>query len=168
MAAQQHTGQREGLLVAVVDAGEHHVLDEDPPAAALVEGAAGLDHLAQREALVDRHQLGAQRFVGGMQREGEPQRQLRLGEPFDARDPADRRDGRAAVGDADLRQPLAGAEDGVEVEHRLTHAHEDAVVDRFDTAEVQRLVEDLRGAQVATEAHLSGRTEPAGQRAARL
>ena len=35
-------------------------------------------------------------------------------------------------------------------------------------AEVQRLVEDLRGGQVAAEAHLTGGAERAGQRAARL
>ena len=48
-------------------------------------------------------------------------------------------------------QPLAGAEHGVEVHHRLAHAHEHAVVDGLDAAEVQRLVEDLRGGQVAAE-----------------
>ncbi len=82
--------------------------------------------------------------------------------------PADRGDRRAAVGDAELGQPLAGGEDRVEVHRRLPHAHEDDVVDRFAAAEVQRLVEDLIGAEVAAELHLAGGAEGAGQRAARL
>ena len=58
-----------------------------------------------------------------------------------------------AGGDAELGQPLAGAEHGVEVHQRLAHAHEDRVVDGLLAAEVQRLVEDLRGGEVAAEAH---------------
>ena len=85
----------------------------------------------------------AQRVVGGVQREREADRQSRLGEAVDPRDPADGRDRRAAVRDADVGQPRAGGEHVVEVHHRLAHAHEDAVVDRLDAAEVQRLVEDL-------------------------
>ena len=56
----------------------------------------------------------------------------------------------------------------VDVHQRLAHAHEHEVVDRLDAAEVQHLVEDLRGGQVAAEAHRPGRAERAGQRAARL
>ena len=39
--ARQRLRQRQRLLIAVVDPGEHHVLDEHPPALALVELAAG-------------------------------------------------------------------------------------------------------------------------------
>ena len=63
---------------------------------------------------------------------------------------------------------LAGGEDRVDVHRRLPHPHEDDVVDRFDAAEVERLVEDLVGAEVAAELHLAGGAEGAGQRAARL
>ena len=63
---------------------------------------------------------------------------------------------------------LAGGEDGVDVHRRLPHAHEDDVVDRLQAAEVERLVEDLVGAQVAAELHLAGGAEGAGQRAAGL
>jgi len=42
------------------------------------------------------------------------------------------------------------------------------VVDRRRPAEVERLIEDLRGGQVAPELHLAGGAERAGQRAARL
>ena len=83
-------------------------------------------------------------------------------------DPADGRDRRVAVADPELGQPPAGLEHGVEVHHRLAHAHEHGVVDGPGAAEVQRLVEDLRGGQVASEAHLAGGAEAAGERAARL
>ena len=56
----------------------------------------------------------------------------------------------------------------VEVHHRLAHPHVDEVVERLDAAEVQDLVEDLRGGQVAAELHRAGRAERARQRAARL
>ena len=42
------------------------------------------------------------------------------------------------------------------------------MVDRLEAAEVERLVEDLRRRQVATERHLAGRAERARQRAAGL
>ena len=42
------------------------------------------------------------------------------------------------------------------------------MVHRLDAAEVQYLVEDLRGRQVAAELHRAGRAERAGERAARL
>ena len=72
------------------------------------------------------------------------------------------------MGDAEVGQPLAGGEHVVDVHRRLPHPHEDDVVDRFDAAEVQRLVEDLVGAEVAAELHLPGGAEGAGERAARL
>ncbi len=155
--------ERDGLLVAVVDAGEHDVLDEDAAALAGVEGAAGVDDVGERVALVDRHELGAERFVGRVEREGEAQRHVGFGEPFDAGDPADRGDGGAAVGDADVGEAFTGGENVVEVEHRLAHAHEDAVVDGLDAAEMKRLVEDLRGGEVACEFHAAGGAEGAGE-----
>ncbi len=151
---------------------EHHVLDEHAAALARVEVAAGLDHLAQRVALVDGHQLAAQRFVGGVQREGEAQWHVLLGERFDAGDPADGRDRGVAVPDAEIGQALAGGEHVVEVQHRLAHAHEHAVAQppavALHAVEVKRLVDDLRGRQVAREFHLAGGAEGARQRAARL
>ena len=65
-------------------------------------------------------------------------------------------------------QPSRRREHLVEVEHRLAHAHEHGVVDGLDAPEVQRLVEDLRGGQVAPERHLPGRAERARQRTAGL
>ena len=62
----------------------------------------------------------------------------------------------------------AAREHLVEVEHRLAHPHEDAVVDLGEPPEVQGLVEDLGGREVAPESHRAGRAERAGERAARL
>ncbi len=42
----EQLGERDGLRVAVVDAREHHVLDEDLAALALVEALARVEHLA--------------------------------------------------------------------------------------------------------------------------
>ena len=67
--------------------------------------------------------------------------------------PADGRDARAAVGDAEVGQLPRRAEDVVEVHHRLAHPHEHEVVERLDAAEVQDLVEDLARGQVAAELH---------------
>ena len=166
--AGQHPSQRERLLVAVVDAGEHHVLDEHPAALARVERAARLDHVGEREALVDGHQLRAQRVVGRVQRQRQAQRHVLLGEPFDPGDPADRGDRGAAVGDPDVGQALAGGKHVVEVEHRLAHAHEHAVVIAPVRRKCKRLVDDLRRRQVAREPHAPGRAEGARQRTARL
>src|SRR3954471_4000230 len=156
------------LRVAVVDAGEHHVLDEDLAALARVEALARGQHLAQRVALVDRHDLRAQRVLGRVKRESEPDRHVALGQAVDPRDPADRGDPRAAVRDADVGQPAGGGEHVVEVHQRLAHAHEHEVVERLDPPEMQHLVEDLGRGEVAAELHLAGRAERAGQRAARL
>ena len=93
-AGAEHRGERRGLLVAVVDAGQHQILDEDLAAAGAVPGAAGLEHLDQRIALVDRHQLRAQGILGGVQGEGEADRWAIDRHPLDPRHPADGRDGR--------------------------------------------------------------------------
>ena len=95
--------------------------------------ARGEDVL-ERIAVVDRHDLRAQRVLGGVQREREPDRHVGLRQPVDAGRPADGRDRRAAVGDADVRQPPRRREHVVEVHHRLAHPHEHEVVDRLDAA----------------------------------
>jgi hypothetical protein len=133
-----------------------------------VPAQAGGQHVGQRVALVDRHQLRAQRVVGGVQRQRQPHRRALARHPVDAGNPAHRRDRRVGGGHAQLGQALAGAEHVVEVHERLAHPHEDGVVDRIGTAEVERLVEDLGGRQVAPELHPPGRAERARQRAARL
>ncbi len=170
-ARVEDLGQLHRLRVRVVDAGEHHVLDEHLAALAGVMRLARRDHVGERVALVDRHQLGAERLVGGVERQREPDRHRVRGQALDPGDPADRRDRGAAMPDPDVGQPLARREHVVEVHHRLAHPHEHRVIrapPALEPAEVQRLVEDLGRGEVAAEAHLPGGAERAGQRAAGL
>ena len=107
--------------------------------------------------------------LGRVQGEREPDRLIDLvHEPAQSGHPADGRDRRPTVRDADVREAPGGFEHSVQVHHRLAHPHEDAVVDRLDAAEMENLVEDLGGAQVACEAHPPGGAEGAGERAAGL
>ena len=103
-----------------------------------------------------------------MQRERQANGRAVGDQALDAGKPADGRDRGAAVRDAQVGQPLARGQHGVEVHQRLAHPHEDGVVDRLEAAEVKRLVEDLRLGEVAPEAHAAGRAEGARERAARL
>jgi len=103
-----------------------------------------------------------------MDREREPHRRPLLRHAIDPGDPADRRDADVRVRESQIGEALARRQHVVEVHERLAHAHEDGVVDRLLPAEMERLVEDLRGGQVAAEAHRAGCAERAGQRAAGL
>ena len=130
--------------------------------------ATGGEHVGERIAIVDRHQLRAQRVVGRVQRQRQADRDPLGGQPLDTGNPADRRDRGVAGGDPEVGQLAAGLQHRVEVHHWLAHTHEHRVVHGTHAPEVQGLIEDLRGCQVAPEAHLPGRTEAAGQGAARL
>ena len=72
LARREQRGQGDRLLAAIVDAAEHQVLDVDAPASRGAPPPAGFEHVGERIAVVDRHQLRAQRVVGGMQRERQP------------------------------------------------------------------------------------------------
>jgi hypothetical protein len=133
-----------------------------------VPAQAGVEHLAQRVAVVHRHQLGAERLVGGVDRQRQAHRRTVHGHPLDPGDPADGRHADVRVRDADVREALAGSEHRVEVHERLAHSHEHGVVDGLLAAEMERLVQDLGRRQVAPEPHPPGGTEGARERAARL
>ena len=135
-------------------------MDEHPAVRPLGVATAEREHVRQRVAVVDRHQLAPGPRVGGVQREGEPDR-LRdlLDEALEAGDPADRRDGRAPMRDADLGELPRGVEHRVDVHERLAHPHEHEMVHRLGPPEVEDLVEDLRGGQVAPERHAAGSAE---------
>ena len=157
------------LLDAVVDPGEHHVLNEHlPPVQPAVAAALG-DDVLERVTVVHRHQLTAQRVGTRVQRQSQSNRLFDLvDEPPQPWQPADGGDRRSAMRDAEIGEAARRLQDVVDVEHRLAHAHEHDVVDRLDAAEVERLVEDFRGGQVPAEAHLAGRAERARERAAGL
>ena len=74
----EHGGERSRVRRRVVHAGEHHVLDEDLPPAQLDVAAALGEHVGERVAVVHRHQLGALRGIGGVDREREADRLLDL------------------------------------------------------------------------------------------
>ena len=104
-----------------------------------------------------------------MKRERKPDRLLDLvDETAQAGQPPDRGNGRAAPGHADIRKGSCRLEDRVEIEHGLAHAHEDRVVDRLSSSEMESLIEDLRCRQVPAESHLAGRAKRARERATGL
>ena len=141
------------MLARVVHPIEHHVLDEHLAAVQLEMAAALGEDVLERIAVVHRHQPAAQRVGRCVQREREADRLADLvDESPQAGQPADGRDRRAPVRDADVGQPARGREHGVDVEHRLAHPHEDDMVDLLSPAEV----------------HLPGGAERARERAAGL
>ena len=118
------------LFEPVVDAAEHHVLDEYLTPAQREVAFTLREHVGERIPGVDRHQLAAQLVRGRMKREGEPNRFFDLvDETAQARQPTDRGDRGAAPRDPDIGQAARRFEYGVEVEHGLAHAHEDRVID---------------------------------------
>ena len=129
---------------------------------------AGFEDVPQRVALVDRHELGAERFIRRVERQREADRRPLSCHPLDPWDPAHRRHPDVRVRDPDVREPLARGEHVVEVHERLAHAHEDRVVEGLHPPEVERLVEDLRRGQVAAELHPAGGAEGARERTPRL
>ena len=97
---------------------------------ALDVAAALGDDSRERVPLVHRHDPRPQLVVRRVEREREADRLVDLvHEAPQAGQPADRRDRRPPVRDAEIRQPPRRGEHLVEVEHRLAHPHEDAVVD---------------------------------------
>ena len=102
------------------------------------------EHVGERVAVVHRHQLRAQGRSSRRAARAQRDRLVDLvDEPVEAGEPADGRDRRAAMGDPDVGQPPCGLDHVVEVDERLAHPHEDALVDLLEPSEVQRLVEDL-------------------------
>jgi len=91
------------VLGRVVDAREHHVLDEHLAAPQLDVAQAFRDHVFERIAVVDRHQLAAQRIGGRVQRQREADRHVDLvDEVRQARQPANSGDSGAAMRDPDV------------------------------------------------------------------
>jgi hypothetical protein len=126
------------LLDAIVHAREHHVLDEDLAPPQLEVAPAFREDVCERITVVDRHQLRSERRLGRVQREGKADRLFDLVyELPQPGQPADRRHGRPAMCDAEIRETTSGRDHLVYVQHRLPHTHEDDMVDRFEAAEMQ-------------------------------
>ena len=171
-AAQR--GQLDGVGRPVVDAVDHRPLEAEPSAVQRQVVGARLHHGGQRVAPVDRHQLVAQRVVGGVQADGQRHREAPLGEPADAGHDADGRDRQVARRQAEVAvQPLDGAPHRGLVGQRLAHAHEHDVADAAAAVAgppggADDLLDDLAGRQVAGEAGLAGGAEAAPHGAAGL
>ena len=170
VVAAEQLRERARLLGRVVDAGEHHVLDEDAAPRRLRVAAALGDDVRERVAVVDRHDPRPQlvgRRRAARARAGSARRPRRRSAAGPGSQPTVEIVVRRCV------MPRSGSrrargEHLVEVQHRLAHAHEDGMVDRLEPPEVERLVEDLRRGQIAPERHRAGRAERARERAARL
>ena len=138
--------------------------------------ARGGDDLGHRPAPVERHQDVAQRVARGMERDRQRELRPERGQAPDPGHDPGRRD-RDVPGTqpepAAVVQCLDGGQHPVEVEQRLTHAHEHDVGEPLpgrDQPARRRahLVDDLGHLEVAPEAELAGRTERAADRAAGL
>ncbi len=133
---------------------------------------AGLGQHRQRVPPVDRHQLVAQLVVGGVQGDGEVDRELLAGQPPDARDDADGGEGEAAGRQSEVGvDPLDRRPRAVVVGQRLAHAHEDDVGEATRPGRPRgrhHLLDDLAGGELAHEARLAGGAELARHGAAGL
>ena len=165
----EQLGQRHRLLAAVVHAVEHQVLHEDVAAPVLVPAQAGVEHVAQRVALVHGHELGAQRVLGRVQREREPHRRALVGQALDPGQPAHRGDRRAAT----RWMPTSGSRSqAASTASRFISGSPMPMNTAFVTGSVRRKwsawsrISEVR--EVAAEAHPAGGAERAGERAARL
>ena len=154
---------------------EQHVLEGHALAERQREAAAGREQFLDREAAVDRHDPVADLVAGGVERDGQVDPEVLLGEPLDAghqphrgdRDAAGREREGLRVGEQAER--LHG---GRVVGERLTHAHVDDVGDPEARGQPlagrHHLAHDLPGAQVALEPHRAGVAEGAAEAAADL
>ena len=168
-AAGQEARQRVGVRRRVVEPIDHHVLVAHPAARRRgVPGRRG-DHRSNGPAPVQRHQEVAQRVARRV--EADRQRPLRAhrGQPLDPRHHARSRYRQVAGTQPEalgVRDDDGRLHDGVEVQERLAHAHEDEV--RQVTAAgcqaapgVPDLVDDLGDVQVTLEPELAGGAERA-------
>ena len=163
--------ERVGLMGMVVDPVNAGVLERHPPALARGVVAGGVDHVGDRVAPVERHELAAQRVVGCVQRDRERDRQRELLEAPHPGNDADGRHGEVAGRDPDVVvEARARVEHGIDVGERFAHAHEHDVGDalRRCVLRAQHLLDDLAGTEMAFEAGLAGRAERAAHRATGL
>ena len=177
--AQVATEQvRQGFRVTcrVVHPIDERDLIRDPPPGGPGMVASGVDHLSHGPASVERHEHVAQGVSGGVQADRQGELRSERGQPADAGHDARR-------GDRDMASPepkalrVGQCRDGlqhpVQVEQRLTHAHEHDVrqastIERQAARHGAHLVDDLRGLEISAEAELAGGTERAAHGAARL
>ena len=117
-------------LFAVVDALDHRPLETDPTVLDLQIVVAGLHQILDRITAVDGDQFVTQCVVGGVERNGEVDRQGSILQRSDAGDDADRRNRDVPRGQPEVgMESFGGCPHRIEVGHRLAHAHEHDVAD---------------------------------------
>ena len=172
--------RRPGLLQVVVDPGHERVLERDPAPGRGHVVADGVEQLGDRPAAVDRDQPVADLVGGGVDGDGQVDRERLGGGPPDPRDQPDGRDrDRPGRQPEPLVEPVGGPPGGLLVGERLPHPHEDHVGEVVGGARPRAqlrqhgrhpgdLLDHLAHRQVPGEPELPGGAEGAAHGAARL
>ena len=175
MLAAQQLGDALDLVVAVVHAGHQRPLVLDRIAGLARITLTQFDQLLRRDARRARQQPCAQRGTRAVQRKRQRRPHLALAQREEALERALVADGReddVLVADGALSaQQLDRFHHVVQVVRRLTHAHEDDLVDgskRPQRARERHLRNDLGTAQLAQQAALPRHAEDTADRAADL
>ncbi len=158
-------GQLADVDRPVVHPGDQRPLERHATTGDLEPAPAGGHERLEGVATVDGDELVAQLVVGGMQRDGEVDRQPGGRQAPDARHQPDGRHGEVAGREPEVVvEPVERGDDAVEVRHRLAHPHEDDVREAPGAGLLHRshdLLDDLAGGELALEARLAGRAEAA-------
>ena len=171
------------LVHGVVHPLDEDELERDHPSMALAEGPDRGQQLCQRVGLVDRHDPGPDLVGRPVERDRQPEAQRLVGKPDYLGDQAARGDRDAAR--AEPEAPVCihdgeGPDERVVVRERLTHPHDDDVVERgqlrararrprvLGIAHLEELGDDLPGAQVPLEPFKAACAEHAPHRASHL
>lgn len=159
-----------GVAQVVVETSEHGVLKRYAPLSAPVVALEQLHHISNGIRFLHGHDLQALVGEGVVEADGQVALALIEKAP-QAGDDADAGDGDAAGAPAEAPgggEHFGAAQHGVEVVHRLAHAHIDDVGEAVELGDGENLVEDVVGAEAAVESLLAGDAEAAAHLAAGL
>ena len=158
-AAFQEFGQLQGMLGAIVQFGEKHVLERQPATTHVEVMVRRVEDLLDADAFIDRHNLRSQFVVGGMQRNGQVITRIEFRELVDRRRKSNGTDGDSAGADAKAifcRSEVEGWDQPVDVGQRFAHSHHHNVAEAFPFGQQhlqpQHLFDDLSGRQIALDA----------------
>lgn len=164
-----------GMLGLIVDAPQEDIFKGDPLARPQGDFLDGGDEIVDVPLAGDGHDLLADLIVGGVERDGELGADGFLGEALDARDDPGGGDGHTRFGDSDFSDEEADSvHEGVVIEERLAHAHEDEVdsvaadLDVVTLEDGDDLSGDFSGGEVADDPEFGSEAELAVDGAADL
>src|SRR6185312_1473380 len=159
----------------IVDAAQQDVLKRHPLSRAQRNRLYGVEQLRDVPLARDRHNALANNIIARVERERQLGSHGFLREGFDPREYAGSRDGHPRLRNADaIDQHTHALHEGVVVQKRFTHTHEDevdAVLAHFDAMSIEHcgdLPGDLPGSQVAANPQLGRQAELAVDGAADL